>query len=183
MIKGGVCMDKKEELVNAFKDSIEMEEAGREFYIKAAKKCRSELGKRVFEALADDETRHIIAIKKYCETVEKKGAAPGLCSAVPEHRSAKERVIMGRRESELLKTIRSDADELKAYETAMDMENRGYAFYKKAHDSATDPAVIELYEFLLAEEEAHYELVSSTYKYLKNPDEFFAEEEKPIVEG
>jgi rubrerythrin len=176
-------MDKKEELMEALAASIEMEEAGREFYLKAAKECKNELGKRVFDALADDETRHIAAIKQYCEVIAKKNKTPQLCLAMPLHKGIKERLVFGKRESELLKDAAVNADDLKAYEVAVDMENAGYDFYKKALEAAANPDIKDLYKFLISEEETHFELVSSTYEYLKDPAAWFAEHEKPIVEG
>lgn len=76
-----------------------------------------------------------------------------------------------------------ETDGLKAYEIAMKMENEGYAFYKKMFESSTDQDLKDLYKFLLDEEETHYELISSTYKYMKDPQSWFAENEEPIVEG
>ena len=151
-------MEKKEELMKAFTDSIEMEEEGREFYLQAAKECRNELGKKVFEALADDETRHIVAIKGYCEAISKKNKAPQLCQVMPRHKTIQERLIFGKRESEILKNFIINADDMAA-------------------------EVPERQAWDVAEEEAHYELISSTYKYLKDPASWFAEHEKPIVEG
>ncbi len=176
-------MSKNDELKKALATSLEMEERGREFYIKAAKKSTNRLGKRTFEALADDETRHIIAIKEYYEVMTKKNETPQLRAVMPRHKSIKERLIFGKRESELLKKIKPEADEIKAYKIAMEMENEGYSFYKKTLESVEDPSAKELYKFLISEEEFHFELVSNTYEYLKDPASWFAREEKPIVEG
>jgi len=175
-------MDKKDELINAFNTSIKMEEEGRAFYIKVAGKSKNEYGKRVFEALADDETRHIAAIKQFCDTMSKNDKTPELYAAMPRHKNIKERLIFGKDKSELLKSVRPDADELKAYEIAMGMENDGYNFYKKTLEETKDPNARELYKFLLSEEEAHFELISSTYEYLKDPKSWFVKEERPIVE-
>lgn len=175
--------DKEKELLDALTTSIEMEEHGREFYIKAVKKSTNEFARRVFEALTDDETRHIVAIKDFCKIMAKKKETPQLCIVMPRHKNIKERVIFGKRESELLKKVSHKTDELKAYEIAMEMENDGYNFYKKTLNSVADPNAKELYKFLLSEEEAHFELLSNTYEYLKNPAAWFAKEEKPIVEG
>lgn len=176
-------MDRNKELLDALTTSLDMEERGREFYIKAAKRTKDEFGKRVFEALADDETRHIGAIKGYYETMSKKNQTPRLSAVMPKHKDIKKRVIFGKRESELLKKASPEADELKAYAVAMEMENNGYNFYKKTLESTDDANAKELYKFLLSEEETHFELVSSTYEYLKNPAAWFAKDERPIVEG
>ncbi|NQT06293.1 MAG: ferritin family protein [Candidatus Omnitrophica bacterium] len=171
------------ELIDLFKTSIEMEGRGREFYLESAKKCTNELGKRVFEALADDETRHIAAIREYCETMAKKKIAPKLCAAMPSHKGINERMLFGKREAELLKNVQVCADELEAYKIAMEMENAGLKFYKDAISSAADQEVKNLYSFMIEEEENHFDLLSNTYEYLKDPAAWFAKEEGPIVEG
>ena len=176
-------MGENKELMEAFATSIKMEEDGRQFYLEAAKRSANELGKKVFEALADDETRHIVAIREYSETMAKKGATPELSSVMPTHKNINDRLIFGKKKSELLKNVNPEADELKAYEMGMQLENDGQRFYKETLESANDPNVKELYKFLLSEEENHFEILSSTYEYLKNPAAWFANEEKPIVEG
>ena len=65
----------------------------------------------------------------------------------------------------------------------MQMENDGYNFYKKALEATEDANAKELCRFLLGEEKAHYDLIASTYEYLKNPAAWFMRDEKPIVEG
>jgi rubrerythrin len=176
-------MAESREIIEALNRSIEMEEEGRRFYIDASKKTKNEIGKRVFEALADDETRHIAAIRLYCDTIAKKDKSPQLCAAMPRHKDIKERLLFGRKEEELLKSVPEGSDALKAYEVAMQMENEGYAFYKKMFEGSQDRDLKDLYKFLLDEEETHYELIESTYKYMKDPEAWFAEQEKPIVEG
>ncbi len=176
-------MADNKEMVDALKAAIEMEEEGRTFYLDSAKKTKNDFGKRVFEALADDETRHIVAIRSYCHSMTQKDKAPRLCAVMPAHKNIKERLVFGKKEMEILKNMPEDADGLKAYEVAMDMENKGYAFYKEQLERSQDPDVKELYKFLISEEETHFELIDSTYKYLKDPASWFAEDEKPIVEG
>ena len=176
-------MDNIQSLKTALMASIQLEEESREFYLKAAKKSKNLYGKKVFEALADDETRHIVVMKEYCEITAKKKSAPKLCAVVPQHKDIAKRILLSETESEQLANVAVGADELKAYEIAMKMENKGYALYKESADKATDPDVNELYRFLMGEEEAHYDLLSNAYEYLKNPASWFTKEEKPIVEG
>ncbi len=170
-------------LIEAFRTAIEMEEKGRQFYLKLAKRSSNDLAKRVFEALADDETRHIIAIKGYCENIHKKEKVPKLCAVMPDHKRIKEKIIFERHQSDMIKSVPVNADELAAYETALKMENEGYKYYKKSLDLAKDSDVKELYKFLISEEEAHSELISNTYEYLKDPAAWFAKDEGLIVEG
>jgi len=176
-------MDKNSELTKAFTAAIGMEKRGYEFYIKSAKKSKTEFERKVFEALAEDENRHIDAINGYCINIAKRNETPELCTVMPSHEAITKKVIFGRREADLLKGIKTPVDEFKAYETALKMENDGYDFYTKALEATQDHNARELYEFLRGEEKSHYEIIANTYEYLRDPQGWFIKEEKPIVEG
>jgi len=53
----------------ALDTSFDMEKQGYDFYIKASNKAKSAAAKKIFQALAEDENRHIDAIKKYSENL------------------------------------------------------------------------------------------------------------------
>ena len=167
------------ELKKALETALDMEGAGYDFYKKCAKKTKDELAKKVFEALAEDENRHIGSISCYCAGVADKNKTPRLCDVLDPHKPIKQRVIF-----EKFKAPGEAADdELKAYETAMKMENDGYDFYKKSYDAAGDGNSKDLYKFLMGEEKAHFELINNTYNFLKDPAGWYIQNEKPIVEG
>lgn len=176
-------MSQDKALVRALEMAVEMERRGYDFYKKCAAKSGDALGKKVFEALAEDENRHIGAINCYCAEVADRSETPRLCDAISPHKPIKMRVIFGKREVELLKNVAPDTDELRAYEIAMKMENDGYGFYKKSLTETADANAKDLYEFLLLEEKSHFDLISSTYELMKNPAGWFIKDEKPIVEG
>ncbi len=176
-------MDQNSELTRMLTNALDMEKSGYEFYMKAARRSGSEFGKKAFEALAEDESRHIEAIRGYCVEITRKDKTPELYVVVPSHKKINERIIFGKSRAELLKEATADADELKAYEIAMKMENDGHDFYKNALKSTQDENTKDLYNFLISEEKAHFELISDTYEYLKDPEARFAREEKPFVEG
>jgi len=164
------------ELIEALKTSLQMEETGRKFYLEVAENSSNDMSKKVFNALAEDELRHAEAIKKFAET-------PDLKSAMPEHQNIEDRLLFGQRAKDRMKEINTSDDELKAYETAMKLETDGYNFYKKYYENLSDANARELFNFLLTEESTHYKILQDTYQYLKNPKDWFSEQEKPIIEG
>jgi len=167
----------------ALDTSFDMEKQGYDFYIKASNKAKSAAAKKIFQALAEDENRHIDAIKKYSENLAGDLAMPKLSIAMPEHADINKRLLFGKDPKEALKGISADSGQLKAYEIAMDLETRGYNFYEKAANSIEDKNIKELYKFLIKEEKAHYSIIASTYGYLKAPQDLFFKEEKSIMEG
>ncbi|NQT46970.1 MAG: ferritin family protein [Candidatus Omnitrophica bacterium] len=163
--------------------SLEMEKKGYDFYMKAANKSTNELGKKTFAALAEDEKRHAEAIEKYQESISGGKASPQLKTAVASHKNIKERLLFGKSEAERLKDLSVDADELKAYDVAMQLEKDGRDYYKKALESLEDEKVKDLYKFLISEEEAHFDIIFRTAEYLKDPGGWFAKEEGHFFEG
>lgn len=176
-------MENKILLKEALIKSFEMEKTGFAFYTDTAKRASNKGAAAIFNALAEDENRHIEAIKKYSDSVSKNLNLPEISSAMPQHKDIKERVIFGKNLFKEFGTAAAGADELKAYETAMKLETAGYDFYKKAYDSIDDKNAKGLYKFLIGEEKTHYKLILDTYEYLKNPQDLFFKEEKPIIEG
>jgi len=170
-------------LKGALIKSLEMEKAGFAFYMDTAKKTSNKGTAAIFKALAEDENRHIGAIKKYSDSASKNLNLPELSNAMPKHKDIKERVIFGKEFFRMLSSSVSGADQLKAYEAAMTLETEGYNFYKKAYNSIGDKNVKDLYKFLMGEENTHHKLISDTYEYLKNPQDLFFKNEKPIIEG
>jgi len=170
-------------LIDALATSLKMEEEGYKFYIGAKEKSVDKYGKNIFQALAEDEKRHIDAIRKYSNSFIKSKKTPALTTVMPEHQSINKRVIFGKSSKEMLKDISSNTDQIKAYEIGMKMETDGYNFYKKAEQSVKDINARELYKFLMSEEKLHYKLIADTYEYIKNPEEVFLRSEKPIIEG
>ena len=74
-------------------------------------------------------------------------------------------------------------DDIKVYELALEVEQKGHDFYKQAAEKAQHPNIKKLFEFLMKEENAHYALVSNALNYLKAPDDFFQEQESWFFEG
>jgi rubrerythrin len=50
-------------------------------------------------------------------------------------------------------------------------------------DRSADPSSKKFFEFLMGEENNHYELLSETLEYLNSPKDWYREKEKWIVEG
>ena len=174
-------METTQQLIAALTTALEMEKQSFDFYTKAAKISTSALGKKTFKSLARDEKLHSVALREFSKGIQKKQKTPLLSAVIPARQKGK--FLFGRSQAEMLKGVTPGSDEFKAYEIAMKLENDGYAFYKKSYDETEDLALKELFAFLLSEEKRHYELVSSSFAYLKDPAGWFTREEKPIVEG
>ena len=79
--------------------------------------------------------------------------------------------------------IAKDSDLEKAYKAAMGLEKSSYSFYKDLFNRSTDPQAKKFFEFLMGEENNHYELLSETLEYLNDPKDWYREKERWVVEG
>jgi rubrerythrin len=168
-----------EQLTQALKTALDMEKKGYELYTKAAKKTSNLLGKSTLEAIAKKEQDHMRAIDEFaCQNIK------GAISAVnPKSKKDYVKPIMDKLSKQLDKNITSDSDLKEAYKTAMELETNSFKFYKDLRDGSKDAEVKKFFEFLMGEENTHYELLSDTLEYLDDPKDWYREQEKWIVEG
>ncbi len=163
-----------DDMEQAAKIAIAMEEEGYKIYTEAANKSKNPLGKATFTAIAEKELMHKREIEAYYKKI--KG------ESLDSSKTVKSDILKEIRNS-LAKITDLESDLISSYEIAMDMERTGYDFYKKISEKTTDSDAKKLFEFLAFEENIHYEIFQDTYLYLSNPSEWFEKEEKWLVEG
>ncbi|MFH2027635.1 MAG: ferritin family protein [Nanoarchaeota archaeon] len=162
------------ELKEEFQQALDFEEKGQQIYREAAKKSKNPIVMKTFDYLADQEQNHIREIKDYLkkEKIEfkgegKKGVQNFFSITVNEF---KEKTKLSK-------------DDIKAHETALELERNAYDFYKKLHGNVKDGTLKKFFSFLMEQENAHYEFVQKTYDFIKNPEAFYSEEEGWMVDG
>ena len=174
----GKFKNQKEALAMA----IDMEKEGRSFYLKTAEKATDKMTRDVFKFLADEESKHIEAIKIFYD-----GEIAGkptdfdkvLAGKTPQ--AAKEAIA--KLFAGLGEKAPVDKPDLDAYSFARDFEKKGEKFYLEAAAKATDPNVKKLFSFLVDEESRHFQMIDDSMAFLENPEEWFHRQEKWHVEG
>lgn len=174
--------DYLEDELKALKLAIEMELKIRKFYLENAEKMENDIAKKTFIFLADEELKHIDAIKAFNRSIHNREQ--------PEVKEETEDEAVNKSKEFFARSVRKGADRVKAsdadikvYELGLKTEQEGYDFYKQAAEQAKNPNVKKLFEFLMKEENAHYSLLSNALNYLKSPDEFFQDQEGWFFEG
>jgi len=170
---------------DALKMAIDMEKNGYDIYMKAAEKTPNKLGKSTLHAIAKKEIDHIKAIEEFSEKIGTNASNLDKAITLINIKDKKEYImpIFEGLRNELDAKVESDSDLEKAYEVAMELERKSFGLYKKLAGEAKDSQVKKFFEFLMGEENTHYELLQETLQYLNNPGDWFAEQEKWIVEG
>ena len=90
---------------------------------------------------------------------------------------------MAKLSQQLKEKTRGEADLKNAYEVALELEKASYELYRKLAGQTPDSQAKQFFEFLMGEENTHYELLSETLEYLDRPGDWYREKERWIVEG
>jgi len=166
-----------ESIQSAVQLSLQFEKDGYEFYSDVSKRCKNEAGREMFEFFAKDELKHIKRIKDYIKGRYK----------IKQHKPGDEPLkrfsSMFAQAGESIKKALTDADDVTALKTAMNIETDGYNFYENAEKNADSPEEKDLFDFLKNEELQHFHILKDTYDYLNNTADWFFREEGPMLDG
>ena len=166
------------DLKQALQTALDFEQKGHTIYEETANKTQNIMIAKTFRYLANQELFHIEEIEEYIKQlnnghkVKLKGDEP------PDTKKFFTMTVNQFKE----KTELSD-DDLKAHETALELEQKSYNFYKEQYGKTEDNEAKRLFKWLMGQENAHYELIQKAYEYIKNPVGFYTEEEKWMADG
>jgi rubrerythrin len=150
-----------DELCSILTTGAEKERAAHDFYVEAAGKTRNDLGRKMFERLAAEETKHEQLLTSWSE----QGACP---ADTPAEGLDPDFVRKGR--EKVAEAIQADTGDLEALEFGRKMERQAIEFYEKGAEAADDEASRDLFLRLKAEEDKHLALLTDLYEYMKDPN-------------
>jgi rubrerythrin len=178
-------MSTTQEELQSLNTAIKTEQDGRAFYLEAAKRAKNPLARSVFRQLAAEELIHIEVIQKFYDSLKETGTCSQVESELEAKESAQVRMknVFEKACENMDQEITTDTASLEAYEKAMEFEQSAYDMYKKLVEGSGDCMALELYKFMMEQENQHYVLLKETHDYLANPAEWHLREEKPSFEG
>lgn len=162
--------------------ALEKEEKGRDFYKEASEKCRNELGRELFQTLMVEEGVHIKRIKQIYEGLHGGGSWTEEWKSFRGVNEALQSVIR-HRISTLGTKAESVAGDLEAVEIGISMEQSSIYFYEKELAKATDTLEREFIKKMIEEERIHFASLEDVKLYLTNPESWFTEKERPLLDG
>lgn len=163
-------MDLKEAMAKA----LEMEKTGREFYLSVAEKSENPMVKEVFAYAAAQEKFHEDEIQKFIDSSEVE---------LGGDKSVDIKKFFGHEIESFTEHMTAAAEDVEAYEKAMELEKTAFNFYKEEHDTTDDDEVKQFMVFLMDQENGHYELFRNGLEYLQNPDSYHMGGEDWSFEG
>ncbi len=162
--------------VQAIKTAIQMEIDGKEFYLKAAKASKNDLGRQLFSSLAAEEDIHRVKFEEIFQAIGAKKAWPAV-KLTPHGRELKTLF------TDASTNVKAAKNELEAIRTAMDMENRTRDFYQERAGKASFDAEKQFYLALVGQESTHHALLLDYFEYLKDPAQYFTMKERHSLDG
>lgn len=155
--------------------AVKMETDAIAFYTEASRKIGNPAGKKMFQAVAGDEKRHLEMIRTIMQ---------GLAISHNEVSAVKNiKTVFESMKAEMMSRVEATKDELEAFKIAMEMEKEGMEFYKKLYAAAKKDKERAFLEQLIQEEQKHYDIFSNTYQFLFDTGNWFMWQELSIVEG
>jgi rubrerythrin len=168
--------------LSALEMAMEEERQGGAFYAQAAERVQDPMGKAVFQALAQDEVKHLKLLQAEYEQVSNEQEFMELDEAMVCQPKTPLRIYPDKRNKKLV--ISRKATDLDALTIAMDLERKGYDLYTKAGTETDDPAGKKVFAFLARQENQHYVFLQKTQEYLRTQGTwYFEEQEFPIFDG
>lgn len=162
----------------ALQTALDFEESGYKIYEGTSKKTENPIVARTFKYLANQELVHIAEIKEYMKRLN-----DGHDIKLKGDKIEDTKKFFSMTVKEFKQKTELSDDDIEAHKTALELEKKSYEFYEKQHEQTDDPELKKFFKFLMEQENAHYQLIQNAYNYIQNPEHFFAEEEKWIVDG
>ena len=176
-----VMETEQDKTLEGLKIAVQMEIDGKEYYLKASQESSNELGKKLLQSLAAEEDIHRQKFEEIYDAIQNKRAWP-ITDFRPDG-GKRLRTIVAMATEEMDSNIEAPTTELDAIQTAMDMENKTYDYYKNQSQIATYDTERGFYEALAAEEREHYLVLLDYHEYLKDPAGWFVKKEHPSLDG
>jgi rubrerythrin len=148
--------------MSIYQKAIRLEQEGAAYYEEQAEKHPESAIHSIFKILAEAERRHELAILEYRQQA---------AFAVPEPTQSMEKTFFATAadvEVEYYLVPRA----LDVYLTALEMERKSIRLYQDQLDQATDEAEKALLEWLVAEEEKHYDQLDKLIEMIRHGDEY-----------
>jgi rubrerythrin len=173
-------MKVQEYMLQALKDAVQMELEGRQFYLEAAKKVKSEGVRDVLEYLAEAEKYHIEKFNEIYQSMQKEPAWTESIAAFkpPQHDPYVCVMAMAKENQES-----GGKDDLQALRTGIKMEECSIDYYTKLARETNNPLARRFFMSIAHEERGHYLMLTDMHNYLTLPEDWFYVTEKRHVDG
>jgi len=169
------------ERLNAVEIALGNEKREREFYLKHAQRTRNQVGKAMFQQIADEELEHYERLKELHERWEKSEKWPETVPLRVKDTIVKD--VLKDMVAKVDEAPEKDDDDLQAIRTALEFEAKGAAHYARLRDEVSDPKEKDFFALLSRIENEHYVSLRDTEEYLTDPASWYTKAEHHGLDG
>lgn len=170
-----------EKTLEALRTALQMEIDGKEFYLKASRESKNELGRRLLESLAFEEDYHRTKFENIFSVIQQEQGWPQ--TDFQPDGGKRLRTIFSEEMSKSTTPKDSLHTEIETIQKAMDMESASRDFYRRRMENTSTAAEKQFYSMVADEEREHFLVLLDYFEYLKNPAAWFVEKEHPSLDG
>ncbi len=162
--------------MNALELAIQRKENAIAQYRNTLEDCGHPSGKKMFQAVLNDEESHLSSLKALLEDLDTEQLGLGEVDNLAT-------IIQKMQSHTGANPAFCSLDEMEPFKVAMEMEKEDYEFYKELAAMSEVAEEKALFEKLAQEEETHFEVLSETHSFLADSGNWFMWEDHSIVEG
>lgn len=164
------------------KTALEKEEYGRQMYQKAIDQCQNEVAREIFKILLIEEGVHISRIKKiYTDLKEGRGWQKEWSEQGETNPDLKK--LFQERASAVDEKVRADSSDMDALNLGLEFEQSAIKFYEDHLSQARETLEKEFITLMIKEEQGHYQALKDMELYFTNPESWYAEHERHVLDG
>lgn len=158
-----------EDVKDAIKTAIQMEKDGYSFYKKAAAQTTSDMGRSIFESIANDELIHLDIFEKMFKNMVGKDEWNELVNSSKKYTN----INVFPKDLKEVTGANPDANEIDALRIAMDSEKEAIEYYTKIRDNLSDNQVIEIINEIIEQEKNHYRIFEGEFNHINTTGYWF----------
>lgn len=148
--------------------AMNIEQEGREFYLKAAQTTKDEQGQETFRTLASDEQNHFNLLKRQHQSLTSRRKWIASAEIKPVKIDLNQSLFPKGREA-LEKAVTKKSDDRDALLFGLDIETKSYDFYRKAASETANHLGKSTFQFLAGEEKRHFDILMMRFDFLFGP--------------
>jgi len=162
-------MKKFSSVREAIETAIQMEKDGYAFYNKAAAQTTSDMGKSIFESLANDELVHLDVFQKLFDDKFGESEWDDLVNSNKKYRE----MPIFPKDLKTIEGINLDTDELDALRIAIDSEKEAIDYYMEIRANSDDDNVKKIIDMIIEQEKKHYFLLEQEFHHINSTGYWF----------
>ncbi len=154
--------------LSTLEQAMEVEQEGRQFYLKAAQTTQDKKGQEMFTTLADDEQKHCDLIKRQHIALAGEGNWASSSEIKPVDIDL-DKPLFPKGRGALQKVATTKPNDWDALLFGLDIETKSYDLYRRAASEVADPLGKQMFEFLAGHERGHFDILMMRYDALFGP--------------